>query len=101
MIIIIEMNAIEKDFNQGFGNCIFMSREPKNIENRIMDSIRDHQFMELPEAIKVTPVDELHDKLTLGLKEGKAEGVLSWRKSTVGAHYVLNGLKIENINSVG
>ena len=94
MIIIIEMNAIEKEFNQGFGNCIFMSREPKNVENRIMDSIRDHQFMEMPEAIKVTPVDELHDKLTLGLKDGKVEGVLSWRKSTVGAHYVLNGLSV-------
>jgi hypothetical protein len=95
MIIIIEMNAIEKEFNQGFGNCIFMSREPKNIENRIMDSIRDHQFMELPEAIKVTPVDELHDKLTLGLKEGEVEGVLSWRKSTLDAHYVLTGLEIK------
>jgi hypothetical protein len=89
------MNTIANEFNQGFGNCIFMSREPKNIESRIMDSIRDHQFMELPNAIKVTPVDELHDKLKLGLKDGEVEGVLSWRKSVVGPHYVLNGLSIQ------
>ncbi len=95
------MNAIEKDFNQGFGNCIFTSREPKSIENSIMNVIRDYQFMEIPEAIKVTPVDELHDKLTLGLKDGKVEGVLSWRKSGVIAQYVLNGLEIEDINNVG
>ncbi len=88
------MNSIVSDFNKGFGNCIFMSRDPKNLENRIMDSIKEYQFMDVPEAIRVTPVDEFHDKLSLGLKDGKVEGVLSWRKSSVGAHYVLNGLAL-------
>jgi len=89
------MKTIEKEFNNGFGNCIFMSRDPKSVESRIMDCIRKYQFMELPEAIRVTPVDELHDKLLLALKDGEVEGVLSWRKSLVGAHYVLNGLEIK------
>jgi len=89
------MNSIVRDFNKGFGNCIFVSRDPKNIENRIMDSIKEHQFMDVPEAIKVTPVDEFHDKLLLVLKDEEVEGVLSWRKSSVGAHYALNGLEIK------
>jgi hypothetical protein len=89
------MNSIVSDFNKGFGNCIFMSRDPKNIESRIMDSIKEHQFMDVPEAIKVTPVDEFHDELLLVMKDEEVKGVLSWRKSSVGAHYVLNGLEIK------
>lgn len=83
------MNPIVKAFNEGFGNCIFMSRDPKNIESTIMNKIGEHQFMEVPTNVQVTPIDDLHDKLSLELKDGSVEGVLSWRKSAAGAHYVL------------
>jgi hypothetical protein len=47
-------------------------------------------------GVKVTPVDDLHDKLSLSLVGGEnVEGVLSWRKSSTGVHYVLNGLTIQ------
>ncbi len=85
------MNPIVKAFNEGFGNCIFMTREPEYIQSTIMDEINEHQFMEIPTSITVTPVDDLHDKLSLELRDGKVEGVLSWRKSVEGAHYVLEG----------
>ena len=77
-----------KDFNKGFGNCIFMSRDPKDIEATIVENTING-FSETPTAIKVTPVDELHDKLSLSLGDDSLEGTLLWRKSTVGPHYVL------------
>ena len=89
------MNPIVTAFNNGFGNCIFMSREPKNIEATIMGKINECQFMELPTKISITPVDELHDKLSLSLKDGNVEGVLSWRKSAEGAHYVLEARALQ------
>ncbi len=82
------MNSVSA-FNTGFGNCIFMSRDPKYIEATIIEN-GEKCFNEIPAAVKVTPVDELHDKLSLSLKDGVVEGVLSWHKSTTGAHYVLN-----------
>ena len=88
------MNPVVTEFNNGFGNCIFMSREPKEIEKTIKERIDEHQFMETPIEIKVTPVDDLHDKLSLSLMDGKVEGVLSWRLASTGAHYVLNALEV-------
>ena len=92
------MNPIVNAFNIGFGNCVFMSRDPEKLAGKLMDKMvhNDIPFMpEIPVDIKVTPVDDLHDKLSLSLKDGSSvEGVLSWRKSIIDAHYVLNGLKI-------
>ena len=84
-----------KDFNKGFGNCIFMSREPQDIEATIAENVIKG-FGETPTAVKVTPVDELHDKLSLALCDGGLEGTLVWRKSTVGVHYVLSELVAAN-----
>lgn len=84
------MNPIVRDFNKGFGNCIFINREPKNLEKTIFDSMVKYQFMpEIPTEVKITPIDELHDKLSLSLGTDSLEGVLTWRKTTTGAHYVL------------
>ena len=82
------MNPIVTVFNKGFGNCIFMSREPKYVEATIVENA-EKCFNEIPAAVKITPVDDLHDKLSLSLKDGVVEGVLLWRKSVTGAHYVL------------
>jgi len=86
------MNPNVTSFNKGFGNCIFMSRAPKDIEAAIMDKAEEC-FGEIPVAVKITPVDDLHDKLSLSLKDDSVEGTLTWHKSTAGAHYVLTGLE--------
>ena len=86
------MNPNVTSFNKGFGNCIFMSRTPKDIEAAIMDKA-EKCFGEIPVAVKITPVDDLHDKLSLSLKDDSVEGTLTWHKSTAGAHYVLTGLE--------
>ena len=47
-------------------------------------------------GVNVTPVDDLHDKLSLSLVGGEnVEGVLSWRKSSTGEDYVLNELIVQ------
>ena len=91
------MNPIVRDFNKGFGNCIFINREPKKLEKTIFDSLVKYQFMpEIPTEVKITPIDELHDKLSLSLGTDSLEGVLTWRKATTGVHYVLetNGFQL-------
>ena len=92
------MNPIVNAFNTGFANCIFMNRDPERVAGKLMDKMvnNDMPFMpEIPVDVKITQVDDLHDKLSLTLKDGSSvEGVLSWRKSTIGAHYVLNGLNV-------
>lgn len=89
------MDSITTLFNKGFGNCIFMSRDVQNVETTLMSKMLEFQFMpETPTSVKVTPVDNLQDKLLLSFDDGsKVEGVLSWAKSSVGAHYVLKSFK--------
>ena len=86
------MNQSVISFNKGFGYCVFMSRTPEDIETTIMEKA-DKCFGEKPVSVKVTPVDELHDKLSLSLKDDNVEGTLTWHKAAAGAHYVLTGLE--------
>ena len=86
------MNSNVTSFNKGFGYCVFMSRTPEDIETTIMEKA-EKCFGEKPVSVKVTPVDELHDKLSLSLSDDNVEGTLTWHKSAVGAHYVLTGLE--------
>lgn len=88
--------SVIKEFNKGFGNCIFMSREPKDIENTIMEKA-EKAFTDVPTAIKVTPIDDLHDKLSLsfGGKDNDVEGTLMWHKAANGVHYVLTNLETQ------
>jgi hypothetical protein len=85
------MNAIIREFNRGFGNCIFMSRDPKRMENLFTEKINETMSFKVTN-VKVTPVDELHDKLSLSLEDDgtNVEGVLSWHKATDGVHYTLD-----------
>lgn len=86
------MNSVITEFNKGFGNCIFISRDPQSVVKTIMDKA-DKAFSVTLTAVKVVPVDELHDKLSLSLDDGSnVEGVISWHKTTTGAHYVLTEL---------
>jgi hypothetical protein len=89
------MNPIVGEFNRGFGNCYFISRDPESVSSTFMEKINEAMTFHVS-GVKVTPVDDLHDKLSLSLVGGEnVEGVLSWRKSSTGVHYVLNGLTIQ------
>jgi hypothetical protein len=89
------MNPVVGEFNRGFGNCYFISRDPESVSSTFMEKINETMTFNVS-GVKVTPVDDLHDKLSLSLVGGEnVEGVLSWRKSSTGVHYVLNGLTIQ------
>ena len=89
------MKPIVSEFNSGFGNCKFTTRDPKVISSTFMEKINETMTFNVS-GVKVTPVDDLHDKLSLSLVGGEnVEGVLSWRKSSIGEDYVLNELIVQ------
>lgn len=89
------MNPVVGEFNRGFGNCYFISRDPEGVSSTFMEKINETMTFNVS-GVKVTPVDDLHDKLSLSLVGGEnVEGVLSWRKSSTGVDYVLNELTVQ------
>ena len=86
------MNPIITEFNNGFGNVHFVRKTPEIVKRILTEKINDHMNVHVTE-VKVTPVDDLHDKLSLTLQDGSiVEGILSWRKSATGIGYVINCL---------
>ena len=88
------MKEIVSSINIGFGNCVFLNRNPKTIEGIISGKINDPNIVVLPirpKEIKVTTIDDLHDKLSLLYDDGKdVEGTITWRKSADGQHFVFS-----------
>lgn len=86
------MNLIITEFNNGFGNTHFVRKSPDIIERVFTEKINERMNIHV-KSVKVTPVDDLHDKLSLVLQDDSSvEGLLSWRKSTTGVGYVINSL---------
>ena len=86
------MNLIITEFNNAFGNTHFVRKSPEIIERVFTEKINDRMNIHV-NGVKVTPVDDLHDKLSLVLQDDSSvEGLLSWRKSTTGVGYVINSL---------
>lgn len=88
------MKEIVSSINIGFGNCVFLNRNPKTIEGIISGKINDPKIVVLPihpKEIKVATIDDLHDKLSLLYDDGKdVEGTITWRKSADGQHFVFS-----------
>jgi hypothetical protein len=88
------MKEIVSSINIGFGNCVFLNRNPKTIEGIITAKINDPKIVVLPirpKLIKVETLDDLHDKLSLLYDDGKdVEGTITWRKSADGQHFVFS-----------
>ena len=85
---------IVSSINIGFGNCVFLNRNPKTIEGIITTKINDPKIVVLPirpKSVKVETLDDLHDKLSLLYDNGKdVEGTITWRKSAGGQHFVFS-----------
>ena len=88
------MKEIVSSINIGFGNCVFLNRNPKTIEGIISGKINDPNIVVLPirpKEIKVTTIDDLHDKLSLLYDDGKdVEGTITWRKSANDEQFVFD-----------
>jgi len=87
------MESIINSINIGFGNCVFLSRDNKSVEGIISEKINDPKLNVLsvrPKEVKIQTIDALHDKLSLLYDDKNVEGVITWRPSENGKHFVFN-----------
>ena len=85
------MESIINSINNGFGNCVFLNRDNKSVEGIISNKINDPKLNVLsvkPKGINIEPIDTLHDKLSLLYDDKNVEGVITWRPSKNGKHFV-------------
>lgn len=91
------MESVVKTIQDGFVNCIFFSKEPESVKETMMRKMREAKdkvgIVEVPDAIRVTNIDDLHDKLSLAYGDNVIEGKVTWRKATTGNHYVMSEFK--------
>ena len=90
------MKPIVSSMNIGFGNCVFLNRNPKSVEGIIIGKINDPKIVVLsvkPKAVKVETIDDLHDKLSLLYDDKNVEGTITWRPSANGKHYVFSNFE--------
>ena len=92
------MEAVVKTIQDGFVNCIFFDKNPDVVKETMMRKMQEAKdkvgIVEVPDAIRVTNIDELHDKLSLAYGNKTIEGEVTWRKATNGAHYVMSAFKV-------
>ena len=92
------MEAIVKTIQDGFVNCIFFDKKPDVVKETMMRKMQEAKdkvgIVEVPDAIRVTNIDDLHDKLSLAYGNKLVEGEVTWRKATNGAHYVMSAFKV-------
>ena len=78
--------------NIGFGNCVFLTRNPMTIETVIKNKVNDLKVAwsaKRPSSVKVETIDDLHDKLSLSYDDDEnVEGTITWRPSQNGKHFV-------------
>ena len=91
------MDSIVTSINIGFGNCVFLNRNPKSIEDIISNKINDPSVdlaITKPNSVKIEHIDDLHDKLSLEYNGAdNVEGVITWRKSANDMHYVFTSFE--------
>ena len=92
------MEAVVKTIQDGFVNCIFFDKNPDVVKETMMRKMQEAKdkvgIVEVPDAIRVTNIDDLHDKLSLAYGNKLVEGEVTWRKATNGAHYVMSAFKV-------
>ena len=91
------MEAIVKTIQDGFVNCIFFDKKPDVVKETMMRKMREAKdkvgIVEVPDAIRVTNIDDLHDKLSLAYGNKLVEGEVTWRKAANGVHYVMSAFR--------
>lgn len=91
------MEAVIKTIQDGFVNCIFFNKKPEVVQETMMRKMQEAKdkvgIVDVPEAIRVTNIDDLHDKLSLAYGEKLVEGEVTWRKAANGVHYVMSAFR--------
>ena len=81
-------------FNNAFKNCIFINKD--NALKTITERIDENDvFTEKPVKINMERVDDRHDRLSLTFSNGELDGIITWRKTKSGNHYVMAGYELK------
>jgi hypothetical protein len=76
----------------GFAHCVFVNKAPKTIEGIVMRVVNDPKvalFPKKPNDIKVEPINDMSDKVTLSFDDEEVISVWTWKKSVDGKSYAL------------
>jgi hypothetical protein len=71
---------------------VFVNKAPRTIEGIIMRVINDPKvalFPKKPNDIKVEPINDVSDKVTLSFDDEEVISVWTWKKSVDGKSYAL------------
>jgi hypothetical protein len=89
------MDTIEL-LKSGFANTVFVNKSHSTIRGVILRVINNPKvvlFPNKPNGIKIEPINETSDKVTLSFDNEEVTSIWTWRKSEDGKSYVLS--KIE------
>ena len=80
-----------KAIQRAFNNCIFINKSAENVARTLTEKISEHDvFTENPQDIKVTHIDDMHDRLSLTFSNGTLDGIVTWTKTSNGLHYLFH-----------
>lgn len=88
-------DSIKHLLNVTFVNCMFISREPKDVLAILNIGVKGSNNMRItPEIdrVEVEHIDEVTDKLTLIWDDYQFEGIVSWRRSENGKGFIFKNL---------
>ena len=92
------INTLVNNINVGFGNCIFINKDPNSVSDTMMRKMNDanEYFAKVPERIDLVPIDDMHDTMILDYSSNGTDvlkGTLTWGKSENGMHYIFREFK--------
>ena len=86
-----------KAIKNGFDNCVFLNKDIEKVVNILSDRIAEHEvFTENPQDIKMSRIDDTHDRLSLTFSNGTLDGIVTWTKTSNGLHYLFHFDVAEN-----
>lgn len=75
----------------GFDNCEFLNKGIEKVVKILSDRIAEHEvFTENPQEIKMSRIDDTHDRLSLTFSNGTLDGIVTWTKTSNGLHYLFH-----------
>lgn len=86
-----------KAIKNGFDNCVFLNKDIEKVVKILSDRIAEHEvFTENPQDIKMSRIDDTHDRLSLTFSNGTLDGIVTWTKTSNGLHYLFHFDVAEN-----
>ena len=80
-----------KAIKNGFDNCVFLNKDIEKVVKILSDRIAEHEvFTENPQDIKMSRIDDVHDRLSLTFSNGTLDGIVTWTKTSNGLHYLFH-----------